>query len=187
MPNISQNNGIKNINKEESLLQERLTINEKSLNQFQNGLRQIGSLRLKQRQKINLSRTKKVQEILKSIFESKIKQFKKKDDLLNNALVNVQKRKTLFKKGWRKISKMQNISQNEFNQIEKMRGLSRDELEQNAKIRKIKSYEDMKKEDSIISLLKWKQSIAKLFNGNHYDNEISDIRRILNRLRNIAL
>ena len=49
---------------------------------------------------------------------------------------------------------MQNISQNEFNQIEKMRGLSRDELEQNAKIRKIKSYEDMKKEDSIISLLK---------------------------------
>ena len=76
MPNISQNNGIKNINKEESLLQERLTINEKSLNQFQNGLRQIGSLRLKQRQKINLSRTKKVQEILKSIFESKIKQFK---------------------------------------------------------------------------------------------------------------
>ena len=99
MPNISQNNGIKNINKEESLLQERLTINEKSLNQFQNGLRQIGSLRLKQRQKINLSRTKKVQEILKSIFESKIKQFKKKDDLLNNALVNVQKRKTLFKKG----------------------------------------------------------------------------------------
>ena len=99
MPNISQNNGIKDINKEESLLQDRLKINKKSLNQFQNGLRQIGSLRLKQRQKINLSRTKKVQEILKSIFESKIKQFKKKDDLLNNALVNVQKRKTLFKKG----------------------------------------------------------------------------------------
>ena len=78
MPNISQNNGIKNINKEESLLQDRLKLNEKSLTQFQNGLRQIGSLRLKQRQKINLSRTKKVQEILKSIFESKIKQFKKK-------------------------------------------------------------------------------------------------------------
>ena len=80
---------------------------------------------------------------------------------------------------------MQNLSQNEFNQIEKMRGLSRDELEQNAKIRKIKNYEDMKKEDSIISLLKSKESIAKLFNDNHYDNEISDIRRILNRLRNI--
>ena len=185
MPNINQNNEIENINKEISLLQDRLKINEKSLNQFQNGLKQIGSLWLKQRQKINLSRTKKVQEILKSIFESKIKQFKKKDDLLNNALVNVQKRKTLFKKGWRKISKMQNLSQNEFNQIEKMRGLSRDELEQNAKIIKIKNYEDMKKEDSIISLLKSKESIAKLFNDNHYNNEISDIRRILNRLRNI--
>ena len=185
MPNISQNNRIKNINKEESLLQDRLKINEKNLNQFQNGLKQIGSLWLKQRQKINLSRTKKVQEILKSIFESKIKQFKKKDDLVKNALVNVQKRKTLFKKGWRKISKMQNLSQNEFNQIEKMRGLSRDELEQNAKIIKIKNYEDMKKEDSIISLLKSKESIAKLFNDNHKKKKKSDIRRILNRLRNI--
>ena len=77
MPNISQNNGIKDINKEESLLQDRLKINEKSLNQFQNGLRQIGSLRLKQGQKINLSRTEKMQELLKNIFESKIKQFKK--------------------------------------------------------------------------------------------------------------
>ena len=77
MPNISQNNGIKDINKEESLLQDRLKINKKSLNQFQNGLRQIGSLRLKQGQKTNLSRSKKMQEILKNIFESKLKQFKK--------------------------------------------------------------------------------------------------------------
>ena len=77
MPNISQNNGIKDINKEESLLQDRLKVNKKSLNQFQNGLRQIGSLRLKQGQKTNLPRSKKMQEILKNIFESKIKQFKK--------------------------------------------------------------------------------------------------------------
>ena len=73
MPNISQNNGIKDINKEESLLQDRLKVNKKSLNQFQNGLRQIGSLRLKQGEKTNLSRSKKMQEILKNIFESKIK------------------------------------------------------------------------------------------------------------------
>ena len=66
-----------------------------------------------------------------------------------------------------------------------MRGLSRDELEQIAKIRTIKNYEDMKKEDLIISLLKSKEIIAKLFNDNHYDNEISDIR-ILNRLRYIT-
>ena len=49
---------------------------------------------------------------------------------------------------------MQNLSQNEFNQIEKMSSLSRDELEKNAKIRRIRNYEDMKKEDLIISLLK---------------------------------
>ena len=40
----------------------------------------------------------------------------------------------------------------------------------------------MKKEDLIISFSKSKQSIFKLFNDN---NEISDIRRILNRLRDI--
>ena len=103
---------------------------------------------------------------------------------LKNALVNVQKRKRLFEKRLKKIAKMQNLSQNEFNQIAEMRGLSRDELEQIAKIRRIKNYEDMKKEDLIISLLKSKESIAELFNDNN-NNEISDIRRILNRLRDI--
>ena len=44
--------------------------------------------------------------------------------------------------------------------------------------------EDMKKEDLIISLLKSKERIAELFNDNN-DNEISDIRRIINRLRDI--
>ena len=65
-----------------------------------------------------------------------------------------------------------------------MHDLSRDEFDQIAKIRKIKNYEDMKKEDLKISLLKSKESIDELFNGNN-NNEISDIRRILNRLRNI--
>ena len=82
---------------------------------------------------------------------------------------------------------MQNLSQNEFNQIAVMCGLSRDELEQIEKIRSIKNYEDMRKEDLIISLLKSKESIAELFNNNNnlYDNEISDIRKIVSRLRNI--
>ena len=79
---------------------------------------------------------------------------------------------------------MQNLSQNEFNQITFMHGLSRDELEQIAKIRRTENYEDMKKEDLIISLLKSKESIAERFNDN-INNEISDIRRILNRLRDI--
>ena len=79
---------------------------------------------------------------------------------------------------------MQNLSENQFNQISVMPGLSRDELEQIAKIRRIKNYEDMKKEELIISLLKSKESIAEVFNDNN-NNEISDIRRILNRLRDI--
>ena len=60
-----------------------------------------------------------------------------------------------------------------------MQDLSRDELEPIAKIRRINNYEDMKKENWIISLLKSKESISELF------NEISDIRRIFNRLRDI--
>ena len=54
MPNINQNNEIENINKEISLLQDRLKINEKSLNQFQNGLMQIGRIRVK-KEKVRIS------------------------------------------------------------------------------------------------------------------------------------
>ena len=44
----------------------------------------------------------------------------------------------------------------------------------------------METEELIISLLKSKVSIDELLNNNNlYDNEISDIRRILNRLRDI--
>ena len=80
---------------------------------------------------------------------------------------------------------MQNLLQNEFNQIVEMRGQSRDKLERIAKIRRIKNYEEMTKEELVIYLLKSKQSIAELFNSNLYDNKISDIRRILSRLRDI--
>ena len=44
MPNINQDNEIESINKEISLLQDRLKINEKSKNQFQNVLMRIGRL-----------------------------------------------------------------------------------------------------------------------------------------------
>ena len=86
---------------------------------------------------------------------------------------------------------MQNLSQNELNQIEEMRDQSRDELERIAKIRRIKNYEEMSKEELIISLFKSKQSITEFFNKNNNnnnnldDNKISDFRRILNRLRDI--
>ena len=66
-----------------------------------------------------------------------------------------------------------------------MRGQSQAELEQIAKIRRVKKYKGITKQELTISLLKSKQSIAELFNNNLYDNEISDIRRILSRLRDI--
>ena len=44
MSNINHNNEIENINKEISLLQDRLKINEKSLNQFKNVLMRIKRL-----------------------------------------------------------------------------------------------------------------------------------------------
>ena len=43
----------------------------------------------------------------------------------------------------------------------------------------------MSKEELIISLLKSKRDLAKLFNNNLDNSKISDIRRILNRLRDV--
>ena len=43
----------------------------------------------------------------------------------------------------------------------------------------------MSKEELIVSLLKSKQSIAELFNNNLDHGKISEMRRILNRLREI--
>ena len=80
---------------------------------------------------------------------------------------------------------MQNLSENEFNQIAEMRSQSRDELKRNAKIRRIKNYEGMSKEELIMSLLKSNQSIMELFSNNLDDDKISDIKRTLNRLRDI--
>ena len=59
MPNINQNNEIEFINKEISLLEDRLKINEKSENQFQNVLMRIKRLRLKQGQKKRFLKPKK--------------------------------------------------------------------------------------------------------------------------------
>ena len=45
----------------------------------------------------------------------------------------------------------------------------------------------MSKEELIISILKSKQSVAELLNNNLDDDKTSDIRRILNRIRDILL
>ena len=76
MPNTQHNNiqnEIEQINKEINLLQDRLKKNEKSLNQFQNGLMQIKRIRLKKGQRMDLSQTKKIQNIVKDILQNKIK------------------------------------------------------------------------------------------------------------------
>ena len=90
MPNVNQNE-IEHINKEISLLQDKLKINEKSLNQFQNGLMRVGRIRVKQGQRTNFSQTKKIQKMLKDILKNKIKHIEKKADLLKSAVVNVKK------------------------------------------------------------------------------------------------
>ena len=91
----------------------------------------------------------------------------------------------LFEKGLKKIAKMQNLSQNELNQVAEMHNQLRDELERIVKIRRIKNYEEMSKEELIISLLKSKQNIVEPFNNSLYDDKVTDMRRILNRLRDI--
>ena len=79
MPNISQNNEIEHFNKEISLLQDSLKINEiENLNQFRNGLTRIGRLQVKQGQRTNLFQTKKIKKILKDIFKNKITYIKKR-------------------------------------------------------------------------------------------------------------
>ena len=52
-------------------------------------------------------------------------------------------------------------------------------------MRRIKNYQGISQEELIIALLKSKRSIAELFNNNFDDDKISDIKRILNRLRDI--
>ena len=58
MPNLQQNE-IEQIKEEIDLLQDRLKKNEKSQNQFKNGLMHIGSIRVKKGQRTDLSQTKK--------------------------------------------------------------------------------------------------------------------------------
>ena len=58
MPNPQQNK-LEHIKKEIDLLQDRLKKNEKSQNQFKNGLMHIGRIRVKKGQRTDLSQTKK--------------------------------------------------------------------------------------------------------------------------------
>ena len=90
MPNNQQNSKVEHINKEINLLQHLLKKNEKSQNQFQNGLMQLGRIRVKKGQRANLSQTKKIQNIVKNIFQNKIKQIKKNANILQKKIAHVK-------------------------------------------------------------------------------------------------
>ena len=98
MPNLQQNNDIENINEEKNLLQDLLEKNEISQNKFQNGLMQIRRIQGKKGQRTNLFQTKKIQNIVKNVFQNKIKQIKKNADILQNTLAHVKKERDYLKK-----------------------------------------------------------------------------------------
>ena len=183
MPNPQQNkmqNKTEQIKEEINLLQDRLNRNKKSLNQFQNGLMQIKRIQVK---KARFFSNQKIQNIVKNMFQNRAN--KKTQIYYKIYFHKLKKERDYLKKGLKKVAKMQNLSQNELNQITKMCDQSWDGLEQIAKIRRIKNYEEMSKEELIISLLKSKQSIAKLFHNNLDDDKISDIKKILSKLTDI--
>ena len=108
-------------------------------------------------------------------------------------------RRKLLKIKLEKIAKIQNISKNELNKAEKLQNKSIDELRGIARLRRIKNYDNLTKEDLIISLLKSESNLVernymKCFSNNidddTYDDKIkdkvNDIRIILNRLGNIV-
>ena len=66
IPNTKKNNEIDHINKEINLLQDLIKKNEKSNNQFQNGLMQIGRIRVKKGKHADFFQTKKIQNIVRN-------------------------------------------------------------------------------------------------------------------------
>ena len=107
--------------------------------------------------------------------------------------------KKLSKIKLEKIAKIQNISKNELSMAEKLQNKSIDELRGITRLRRIKNYDNLTKEDLIISLLKSESNPAennhmKYFNNSTssdtYDDKIkskiNDIRIILCRLGNIV-
>ena len=59
---------------------------------------QIGRLQVKQGQRTKLSKTKKIQNILKNILQNKIKHIGKRINLLSNTLAYVKKERDYLKK-----------------------------------------------------------------------------------------
>ena len=112
--------------------------------------------------------------------------------------VNSNHRKIL-KMGLEKIATIQNNSKKDLSMAEKLQNKSIDELRGIARLRRIKNYDNLTKEDLIISLLKSEsnpveRNYMKYFNNSTNDDtyddkikgKINDIRIILSRLGNIV-
>ena len=108
-------------------------------------------------------------------------------------------RKKLLKIKLEKIAKLQNISKIELSKAEKLQNKSIDELQGIARLRRIKNYDNLTKEDLIISLLKSEsnpveRNYMKYFNNSTSDDtydykmkgKTNDIWIILSRLGNIV-
>ena len=92
MPNLQQNNQIEHINKEINLLQDLLKKKRKKSKSISKWVNENRRIQVKQGQMTNLSQTKKIQNVVKNIFQNKIKQIKKNTKLLQNILTQVKKR-----------------------------------------------------------------------------------------------
>ena len=104
-------------------------------------------------------------------------------------------RRKLLKIKLEKIAKIQNISKNELSKAEKLQNKTIDELRGIARLRRIKNYDNLTKEDLIISFLKsesnpLERNYMKYFNNSTSDDKIkykiNDIRMILSRLGNMV-
>ena len=71
---------------------------------------QIGRIQIKKGQITNLSRTKKIQNVVKNIFQNKIKQIKKNANLLQNTLALVKKERDYLKKDRRKQQNVESFT-----------------------------------------------------------------------------
>ena len=59
---------------------------------------QIRRIQVKKGQRTNLFQTKKIQNIVKNVFQNKIKQIKKNANILQNTLAHVKKERDYLKK-----------------------------------------------------------------------------------------
>ena len=89
MPNKQQNNEIKHINKVINSLQDLLKENEKWVNANRKNTS-------KKRAKDKCFSNQKMQNIVKNIFQSKIKQIKKNANILQNTLAHIKKKKEII-------------------------------------------------------------------------------------------